>query len=234
MKLISACFKCMKEGSENFVPQIIALVPQDGGLYRFKCSLGHDGAVILQERHFQLLFEIGLHALRDGYPREAIADFTASLERFYEFYFRFISKLSGIDSVQVENIWKTVVAQSERQLGLYLATYIANEKCAPMLLSPADTKLRNAVIHKGKIPSRSEAIAFGDAVRRLVQPVLSVLFDRYGEALQEDTFQHLISQNPALEHAATMSYPTTLGFTREVVSKSLEDRVRELSSPPWL
>jgi hypothetical protein len=233
MKLFSTCFKCMQEGGDNFVPQIISLIPQDSGLYRFRCAVGHDGAVILQERHFQLLFEIGLCALRDGYPREAIADFTASLERFYEFYFRLISKVIGIDQLEVDNTWRSVAAQSERQIGLYLATYVAHEGRAPAILSPANTSLRNAVIHKGKIPSRAEAVAFGEAVRGLVQPVLSTVVDRYSEALQSDTFHHMLSQNAGFEQAATMSYPTTLTLNREVYTKSLEDRIRELSLPPW-
>lgn len=234
MKLLSTCFKCMQEGGNGFVPQTISLIPQDGGLYRFRCAAGHDGAAILQERHFQLLFEIALFALRDGYPREAIADFTASLERFYEFYFRLISKVSGVDQLEVDNTWRAVATQSERQLGLYLATYLAHEKRAPATLSPASTKLRNAVIHKGKIPSRTEAVAFGEEVRELVQPVLSTLADRNSDALQIDTFHHLRSQNASFEHAATISYPTTLTLNHEVYPNSLDDRIIELGRPPWL
>ena len=35
---------------------------------------------------FELLFELGINALIDGYPREAVSSFASALERFYEFF----------------------------------------------------------------------------------------------------------------------------------------------------
>jgi hypothetical protein len=42
-------------------------------------------------------------------------------------------------------------------------------KAAPHLLSNKVTELRNDVVHRGKLPSRKEAVEFGEAVYGVIQ-----------------------------------------------------------------
>lgn len=233
MKLASTCFKCMEEAGNAYIPRMVRLVPKHSGLYRFVCSKGHEGAVVLQERHFQLLFEIGLHALNDGYPREAVADFTASLERFFEFYTKFVFRLQGIGQEAIRLTWRHMAAQSERQLGSYVAAYVMHQKTVAPVLSSESVSFRNNVTHKGHIPSQKEALAFGEAVKAIVQPILETLAERHPEELQSDTFAHIAAQNPNWEHAATMSYPTTLSFNPNTPKCTLEERLAVIRLPPW-
>src|SRR5450759_1525283 len=93
---------------------------RDDGRYELKCSFGHETTTVLQQQKFEILFEIGAHAILDGYYREAVSSFTSSLERFYEFAIRvFLEKSSKSDDL-FQSCWSKVSSQSERQLGAFV------------------------------------------------------------------------------------------------------------------
>ena len=75
--------------AEIEVPVPIARLADDGR-YEVRCQAGHLNTVFLDNVKFELLFEMGLNALIDGYPREAVSSFASSLERFYEFYWNVV------------------------------------------------------------------------------------------------------------------------------------------------
>ena len=78
MKLRIVCPKCMEDSNENARP--IAFVEfRDDGRYEVTCPKGHQAIVFLQQQKFELLFEIGAYAIADGYYREAVSSFAASL-----------------------------------------------------------------------------------------------------------------------------------------------------------
>ncbi|MCB1615105.1 MAG: hypothetical protein KDI30_03730 [Pseudomonadales bacterium] len=58
---------------------VFADVNSDGH-YEFVCENGHTSVVRLQEEAFQVMFEMGLHAINDRYYREAVVNFASSLE----------------------------------------------------------------------------------------------------------------------------------------------------------
>ena len=49
----------------------------------------------------------------------------------------------------------------------------------PQLLSTTKTEFRNDVIHKGRIPSRDEAINYGQAVLDVIRPILKQVRKKY-------------------------------------------------------
>ena len=65
---------------------------REGGLYTGKCPNGHDLLVTTQTLRHEMLFEIALNAIVDGYRREAISSFSAAVERFFEFAIRVLAK----------------------------------------------------------------------------------------------------------------------------------------------
>ncbi len=69
---------------------------RDDGIYEATCPEGHKTYTLLQQLLFEVLFDIGAYAITDGYYREAVSSFTASLERFYEFYVKVISLKYGV------------------------------------------------------------------------------------------------------------------------------------------
>lgn len=190
---------------------------RDDGRYEIKCSFGHETTTILQQQKFEVLFDIGAHAILDGYYREAVSSFTSSLERFYEFSLRvFLEKSSKTDDALFQNCWKKVAPQSERQIGAFVFLWASNFQEPPELLSNAQVAFRNEVIHKGKIPTGEEAIKYGDSVLDILRPQMLSIRERFSEEVSKVTFYHLrdcrsVSDNG--KQISTMSIPTIVSLT---------------------
>ncbi|WP_238149349.1 hypothetical protein [Arsenophonus endosymbiont of Aleurodicus floccissimus] len=94
--------------------------------------------------------------------------------------------------------WKEVSNQSERQLGAFIFLHLQETGSKPILLSNNKIKLRNEVIHKGKIPSKDQAIDYGQAILDVVSPLLNRLKKNYSDAVNTATFHHLSNtKNPS-------------------------------------
>lgn len=230
MKLPFSCFACLDEFETAGIPSLTMLAPTDDGRYNACCARGHSTLVVLQEDRFQLLFQIGIHALVDGYPREAVADFTAALERFYEFYYRFFCRVFNIKRDAQDQTWAHVAQQSERQLGLFLASYLALNHQPGPTLPRAQTEFRNKVVHKGTIPTYDKALEFGRSAADLVQPIMSTISRTHSEIIQAMDFERIV-QASANDRGSTMSYPTFLRFGEQEMS--LEAVVASARLPPW-
>jgi len=104
----------------------------------------------------------------------------------------------------------------------------------PALLSNNKVKFRNEVIHKGKIPSKEQAIEYGQAVLDVVRPLLKRLKQDYSEAVGMATFQHLRNtRNPSDDGVAvsTMCISTILSLSNGDIAhdqRSLEDAISRL------
>jgi len=164
---------------------------RDDGRYATECVEGHAVITILQELKFEVLFEIGAYAITDGYYREAVSSFTSALERFYEFVIRVVLHGSGLSDDLVANLWKPISRQSERQLGAFIAVYASAFQTSPALLANKQIEFRNAVIHQGQIPTRAEAVAYGQAILELIRPSLRTLKSRFYNSVQKIQSDHL-------------------------------------------
>lgn len=106
--------------------------PADDGKYEVCCVAGHVSTVTVDNLKFELLFEMGLNALVDGYPREAVSSFASALERFYEFYWQVVAMFHSIPEQQMDIAWKVIAKQSERQLGMFVsAALLLTKQCRP-------------------------------------------------------------------------------------------------------
>lgn len=181
------CFKEQGEPSKEF-----AFVEfRDDGRYELTCSCSHQTTIVLQEHKFEILFDIGAYAILDGYYREAVSSFTSSLERVYEFYIKVITIEKGIKEEPFASSWKMVANQSERQLGAFIFLYTLEHGISPTLLNNSNAKFRNEVIHKGKIPTKKEALSYGNAVLEVVRPILKDLKENYSDSVRKAIVQHL-------------------------------------------
>jgi len=158
---------------------------RDDGHYEITCGAGHTTRVALENVKFEVLFELALNGLLDGYPREAVSSFTSSLERLYEFFWRVTCTHFGISAEEAIEAWKAVSSQSERQLGMFITAHLLLTKRAPKLLTNAEVESRNRVIHKGAVPSRGAAAKYGDSVMQLINSGLSQLRTLTPEALEK-------------------------------------------------
>jgi len=162
MQLFVPCMQCL-HGPQGPRRELARVAFRDDGTYVLTCSRGHESITLLQQQKFEVLFEIGANAILDGYHREAVSAFSASLERFHEFAIRvLLADVTGSDDL-FKSCWGSVAAQSERQLGAFVFIWASRIGAPPSLLSQKRVAYRNEVIHKGKIPSGLEAVKFGNA-----------------------------------------------------------------------
>lgn len=122
-----------------------------------------------------MLFDIAVNAISDGYMREAVASFAASLERFYEFFIKYHIHSLGIDESILFDTWKEVSNQSERQLGAFTFLFLAKYNEKAQTLDSNTVGFRNSVIHKGYIPSEADAIDFGNKVYSVIRGIAQKL-----------------------------------------------------------
>ncbi|SEU04154.1 hypothetical protein SAMN03159512_04723 [Pseudomonas sp. NFR09] len=234
MKLPMTCFECFHELNTPQYPVWVEY--QDSHLYEFECPNGHKSHAILQQQKLEVLFSIGMHAITDGYYREAVASFASSLERFYEFFIKVKLLHEKIDSSAVTKSWKNVAQQSERQLGAFILFYTQTFNEEPLLLSQSNTKFRNAVIHKGLIPTKQEAIDFGQAVLDVINPIAEKMTTKFKDAIIEFTFMHIYSYSgprSAEWNPSTMNSPSLLnvssrnpGYVQHTVADGLEHLIK--------
>lgn len=194
MRIHTACMVCaFAEIEANPAKPRLGLYHlelRDDGLYSFTCEKGHKNITALQQQRFEVLSELAVNAIVDGYYREAIASFASAMERFFEFYVRVIARARGVPSDIFDGAWKHVSKLSERQLGCYIFAGILEERCTPPLLSINNIQFRNDVIHRGLIPSREQAIKFGDAVLEVIRPALVSVKQKYADAIMQEVLEH--------------------------------------------
>ncbi len=175
MRIPTICMQCQAEGGgPNFSSLAFVHIP-DECVLESTCSRGHRTRTVVQQMKFEMLSDMAIQAIVDGYYRDAIVPFMGSLERLYEFFIEATCRKHGIAPNSFAKAWKEMAAQSERQFGAFVAAFLLEIGEIPTLLSPIITKFRNEVVHKGKFPGREETISFGQDVLECARPILDLL-----------------------------------------------------------
>lgn len=102
-------------GHPSFEP-ILANYYEEAVVY-IECSRGHKSAVMLQSQKFEILLESAVNALLAGYTIEAASSLSSAYERFLEFSIKVFCKKHSISKDALEETFKQVSKQSERQIG---------------------------------------------------------------------------------------------------------------------
>jgi hypothetical protein len=116
-----------------------------------------------------VLFDLGVYAIVDGYHREAVLSFASAVERFYEFYVKIQCERAELPLAAIDAAWKLIAAQSERQLGGFIIAHLLGAKACTTLMPQRAVELRNDTAHKGRIPSREEALKYGEAAAETIR-----------------------------------------------------------------
>jgi hypothetical protein len=177
--------------SEEWTRDVYFVEFRDDGNYEFVCPNGHEIKIVLQQQKFEILFEIGAYAILDGYYREAISSFSASLERFNEFAVRVLLRERALSVHVINEAWKKVAIQSERQLGAFLFLWINSAQKMPALMPDNDVMFRNSVIHKGQIPTKEQALAFGNTVLGILRSNIADLFERHRDSIHQEVMDDM-------------------------------------------
>ena len=232
MRLLIPCTKCFQDASTPTLA-LARVEVRDDGRYELTCPNGHESITLLQQEKFEVLFDIGAYAVLDGYYREAVSSFAASLERFYEFAVRVFLHQSGVACDVAASCWKEVSNQSERQLGGFVLLWANFFHRKPELVSTDQIWFRNSVIHKGKIPTKDEALSFGNAVLNVLRLNMLQLRSKLEDSVQQLVVQHLrdlCGSNPT-QQPATMCATTIVSLSSaEPSQRSLEHHLTELQN----
>ncbi|AXK52374.1 hypothetical protein [Pseudomonas protegens] len=229
MKVKIPCFKCFElDGVKEPVFSFLEL--GESNIHEVICTRGHKTFIALTQHKHEILFEIGAMALADGYPREAIATIAAALERFYELCMRVISSSMEVPEEQLHAAWRLIDVASERQFGAFIFSMLLWSKECPEVIdnkkptlpntSRGDTKnwkeFRNAVIHKGLIPSECVAIEYCELVYAHINELTKIMTLRHEEAwLSEAQKQEAVARHANPEKEIVMfGLPTTLFLAR--------------------
>ena len=123
------------------------------------CRHGHKSVVLPQAPKFESLMESSARALQDGYTLECVGAGAAGRERLYEFASRVMLRHLNQSEEAVDALWRQAAKQSERQIGIFLTlqTVVFG---MDYKISPKTAEFRNSVIHKGHIPTPTEAETF--------------------------------------------------------------------------
>jgi hypothetical protein len=215
MRLAIICHKCMESHRHSKREYMQSVEIIDSRHYEITCKRDHKIFTTLAEEKFDVLFEIAINAIIDGYYREAISSFAASLERFYEYAIDVILEFSQIQRAATISTWKSVSPSSERQLGAFIYVWLIQFRENPETLSNPKVSFRNKVIHKGHIPTKSEAVAFGDAVAGIILPKAQRIRTDLATAIarinNRDQNIEVPSKSPDITYSA-MSIPTFFRF----------------------
>lgn len=232
MKIPMTCFECFKLDKKPST-EFLWCELEDTGVYSVTCSRKHNTNVLLQNEKFEILFDQGGMALLEGYPRQAVSDFSSSLERFHEFCIRVFLAEKEVSTEKVKEIWKCVESQSERQLGAFFFIYLLtfDEHPPGFITNPNNySHFRNKVIHKGYIPKLAEARNFGRELFDYMRKIISKLKTKFGSSgLTKVTIEGLSEKHSKaeLETRSTMHIPTMLNLIDDT-DKSFENALEAL------
>ena len=95
MKLgLFPCPHCKQEKSERQY-HIKSGELLDNLTFRTVCPNGHESVIVAEAQKFEVLYDMGISALLDGYCREAVSSFAAAQERFHEFCIRVFQQIKA-------------------------------------------------------------------------------------------------------------------------------------------
>jgi hypothetical protein len=187
----------------------------EGNKYVLTCLAGHEQIVLLQQQKFEMLFEVGATAILDGYYREAVTSFASSLERTYEFFSAVCMAERGLSWEGIEAYRKSRdMKLSERQLGAFITLFTLETGAPPKLLHTNLVAFRNKVVHDGRVPTRAEALSYGQAVLDIIRSLIAEMKSRFPKGIDEATTRHLMTSSKEWDGAtpSTMSIATIVSL----------------------
>lgn len=170
MKVQLFCPTC----SDGVREQPVIVEIEDEGVYTVECERGHRTLHTVSNPKFEILFELALLALADGYTREAVATLAATVEEFFRLFIKtvlFKNRLyEGALYEEAKRFWKHV-DRAEPQLGAFMLAYFLEKRKVATFPDQASISFRNGVIHRGRIPKFQKVVEYGDKIVSFLAPL---------------------------------------------------------------
>jgi hypothetical protein len=231
VKVLLVCLECLNEsGLYDFQPIVVNV--NDERYFIMTCPKGHQTLTFIQQPKYKVLFELGMNALVDGYPREAVTSFASCLENFYEFCINQVALHKGVNQTSLSNAWNSMAKQSERQLGAFVMLSLSHFGSSPTLLNNNSRNFRNRVVHQGYIPELDEALGFGNDIVACVAANLRDMQSHFGDDLDiifTNEFLDRVSKQK--QKVTTQFIPTTINWSelvQEGYAVDLNARMKEI------
>ena len=236
MQAFSICMQCREAGIPFLSSITVVRIPDDGVL-ETTCNHGHRTFTIIQQLKFELLSDMAIKAIVDGYYRDAVASFAGALERLHEFFFRATCRKQGVNVLTFDRAWKEMSNQSERQLGAFISAHLVETGQLPKLLHQNQTKFRNDVIHKGLFPAREHTVRFGQAVLECTLPILRMLTSEpYSTVVQTLVMERMSDRSKlaweAGQKTSTLSISTFLSLSNAAEQSDVAAAVASYAARP--
>jgi hypothetical protein len=247
MKVTATCPTCLDEQQKaGKEPRMVMVAGEldDNGSVHVECDHAHKTIVIYDSRRYQVLVQSAARAFLDGYTNEVVAVMSSALERAYEFYIRVSCRAKGIAAEVIEDAWKVVAAQSERQYGAFQFLYLTDQG-KPYQLDTRITEFRNRVIHRGKIVREHEALEFAEKVFKAIRELECILEAKFSALASEESERELKAQESKIPagvnhmrlHAFTVTVDTASNQATGTAGKFIEhvaaiDQSRKQGIPP--
>jgi len=226
----------VENGIPNFSSLGIERIPDDG-VIELTCDRGHHTWMLMQQAKYEILSELAVTALCDGYYREAVGSFASALERLYEHYIDVVCRARSIDREAFATAWKPLRKHSERQLGAFCMLYLIETGQPFSLLPEKQVAFRNEVIHAGVIPDRKQAVVYGQAVGDCAAPLIAELHSaRYAEVQRNLIVERLRERSERARGVgalhSTQSLVTPFSFNGPSTGFDLESLLAERATLP--
>lgn len=243
MKILTMCMECQKElGYPSFEP-IIADYYEEALAY-IECSKGHKSAILLQSQKFEVLLESAANALIEGYTLEAASSLSSAYERFFEFAINVYCKKNNTSKEALNETFKQVSRQSERQVGGFLFLHLLTFG-THYTLNKKIPELRNKVIHQGYIPTPDEVADLGELIYNEILTITALIKANLSSEMQQvvmDTVQRRnkkIPQDiPRATTTGTMFFSLAMAEQKDSFQEALisykEAREKVNGSVPFL
>lgn len=169
MKLLLYCIECQGDSVKPMLAKSKTKV-----CIFVKCENGHRFMYTVSNAKFEILFEMALLALIDGYTREAVATLAATVEEFYRFFAKVVLAKRGMyeDAKfdELADLWQ-LLDGAEPQVEAFTVLYFLEKGKAPTFPDPKSTNFRNGVIHRGRIPKYDEVVSYGERITKFLIPL---------------------------------------------------------------
>jgi hypothetical protein len=184
MRILVHCTKCLQYLTEkgdipadgSFDSSLVNFLANYGDDFvaRGRCPRGHDYIGYITKERYDVLYESAVLSYLMGFELEAVLGFAASLERAQELFTITSLRSGGLELVTINDMWKQVTRQSERQLGAFLVQWLLTTK-GKFEIQQSMTEFRNKVIHRGHIPLREETKVYASWVNDRLFDIVEVL-----------------------------------------------------------
>lgn len=176
MKHYSICFECSDLKPDNFVYSMGEVESDLVALCT--CPFGHKTVVRITHNLCDVLYSSAVYAFTQDCLSESVMSFAAALERAYEMFTKVTLYSEGLKYDQIDEFWKELSSQSERQYGAFCTQYLKTIK-EPWKIDSKMIQFRNKVVHKGHIASTNEVTKYANYITNELYKILKNLHENY-------------------------------------------------------